>query len=264
MASIAGLAALLYCLQRAAGFDIIGAGLRHTGCDELAKALDILGYKSYHSGKDLPNTHSDWMDITDESTNSEGKKKTGSKALAPLYEFADRLVKDGHNAIVSSPAAFYTLELLRKYPKAKVILTEHDDQNAWFYEAMLATQLALHRDMVKAEYNRLGDCPLPPADADIVECLAGYTDHNTEIREKVPAAQLLAFRVSDGWAPLCEFLGVPVPSEPFPAGKGKDAMSTTVMWAIFGVVLTIICLVIAVQSTGSSTPVAKKAPTKKE
>ena len=34
--------------------------------------------------------------------------------------------------------------------------------------------------------------------------------------DDVPADRLLVYRVSDGWGPLCEFLGVPVPDTPFP------------------------------------------------
>jgi hypothetical protein len=32
----------------------------------------------------------------------------------------------------------------------------------------------------------------------------------------VPRDRLLEWTVKDGWEPLCEFLGKPVPNEPFP------------------------------------------------
>jgi hypothetical protein len=32
----------------------------------------------------------------------------------------------------------------------------------------------------------------------------------------VPAERLLVFEASQGWAPLCEFLGQPVPTTEFP------------------------------------------------
>jgi hypothetical protein len=32
----------------------------------------------------------------------------------------------------------------------------------------------------------------------------------------VPPEKLLVFEPGDGWAPLCAFLGVPVPDEPYP------------------------------------------------
>jgi len=36
------------------------------------------------------------------------------------------------------------------------------------------------------------------------------------IRGLVPKDRLLEWCVQDGWGPLCEFLGKPVPDEPFP------------------------------------------------
>lgn len=36
------------------------------------------------------------------------------------------------------------------------------------------------------------------------------------IRGLVPQERLLEWTVEDGWEPLCEFLGKPVPDEPFP------------------------------------------------
>ena len=36
------------------------------------------------------------------------------------------------------------------------------------------------------------------------------------MKDTIPADRLLVFNVREGWAPLCEFLGRPVPDEPFP------------------------------------------------
>jgi hypothetical protein len=40
--------------------------------------------------------------------------------------------------------------------------------------------------------------------------------HTEMVKAGVPADRLLIFDVREGWQPLCEFLGVPVPDEPFP------------------------------------------------
>jgi hypothetical protein len=40
--------------------------------------------------------------------------------------------------------------------------------------------------------------------------------HNEEVMQHVPAEKLLVYEVGEGWGPLCEFLGVEVPDEPFP------------------------------------------------
>lgn len=36
------------------------------------------------------------------------------------------------------------------------------------------------------------------------------------VRGRVPAGQLLEWKVQDGWEPLCKFLGKDIPDEPFP------------------------------------------------
>ena len=41
-------------------------------------------------------------------------------------------------------------------------------------------------------------------------------DWEREVRAAVPPAQLLTFRASDGWAPLCRFLDTAVPDCPYP------------------------------------------------
>ena len=43
-----------------------------------------------------------------------------------------------------------------------------------------------------------------------------YNDWVAEVKRTVPADRLLIFDVKQGWAPLCKFLGLPVPSVPFP------------------------------------------------
>jgi hypothetical protein len=37
-----------------------------------------------------------------------------------------------------------------------------------------------------------------------------------EVKQTVPKDRLLIFNVKQGWKPLCEFLEVPTPSNPFP------------------------------------------------
>jgi hypothetical protein len=42
-----------------------------------------------------------------------------------------------------------------------------------------------------------------------------FQRHNDAVAA-VPAERLLVHEVKQGWVPLCEFLGVPVPEEEFP------------------------------------------------
>ncbi|KIJ31671.1 hypothetical protein M422DRAFT_266571 [Sphaerobolus stellatus SS14] len=41
-------------------------------------------------------------------------------------------------------------------------------------------------------------------------------EHNELIQRLIPANQLLVYELGEGWDRLAEFLGVPVPEEPFP------------------------------------------------
>src|SRR5438874_1763910 len=65
-----------------------------------------------------------------------------------------------------------------------------------------------------------------------------YRDHLTEVQERVPPERLLVYEVSQGWGPLCAFLGVPVPDKPFPrlndtkAFQRRNTAMTVVSWAV--------------------------------
>ncbi len=43
-----------------------------------------------------------------------------------------------------------------------------------------------------------------------------YRAHYKNVRNITPPERLLEFKLSDGWEPLCKFLGKPVPDVPFP------------------------------------------------
>jgi hypothetical protein len=49
------------------------------------------------------------------------------------------------------------------------------------------------------------------------QAIAIYEAHLQDVRRTVPPERLMVFDVKEGWQPLCEFLGQPVPAgEPFP------------------------------------------------
>jgi hypothetical protein len=48
-----------------------------------------------------------------------------------------------------------------------------------------------------------------------------FRDHTRKVVEAIPAKRLLIYEVSQGWGPLCEFLGVEVPATPFPAENSR-------------------------------------------
>jgi hypothetical protein len=54
---------------------------------------------------------------------------------------------------------------------------------------------------------------------------AWFVRRNNEVIDSLPPERLLVFSPKDGWGPLCAFLGVPVPSEPFPRVNSRDEIS---------------------------------------
>ncbi len=59
--------------------------------------------------------------------------------------------------------------------------------------------------------------------------IAAFDRQLADVRAAVPADRLLVFAVGDGWAPLCDFLAVPVPETAFP--RMNDAGD---FWSRFG------------------------------
>jgi hypothetical protein len=51
---------------------------------------------------------------------------------------------------------------------------------------------------------------------DQAAAMAAFEAHNAEVQKLIPKDRLLIFQAKDGWGPLCEFLGVPVPDRPYP------------------------------------------------
>ena len=51
-----------------------------------------------------------------------------------------------------------------------------------------------------------------------------YTKHNEMVQRVIPKDQLLVYHVDEGWGPLCKFLTVEVPEEPFPSVNELDSM----------------------------------------
>lgn len=62
-------------------------------------------------------------------------------------------------------------------------------------------------------------------------------EHYEHVRAIVPKERLLEFDLKDGWAPLCEFLDVKAPDEPYPkVNDSKDFVHfhRIMWWMAFG------------------------------
>ncbi len=190
---------------------VVGAGFGRTGTLSLKNALEKLGFgPCYHMFEvvERPDHIAMWHRL----------------AFGGPMDW-DLLFKD-FQSTVDWPAARYWRELADHYPDAKVLLSVRDPE-AWYksvtdtiYRGMTMRmpdnvpeprrqQMAMARKIVMEDTfdNRFED------KAYAIEVFNRY---NQTVRETIDPARLLVFDVKEGWEPLCRFLGVPQPDEPFP------------------------------------------------
>ena len=147
--------------------------------------------------------------------------------LHPLTrEQLDGLLGDCQ-ALLDYPATLFNAELIAAYPDAKVILTNRDPDK-WHDSMMNSIVPSLRNPLMSlaapwdpqflAMWWPMAQAMIDwPYDGDFEkngkEVMSREYD---EVRRLVPKENLLEFEVGMGWEPLCEFLGVDVPDEPFP------------------------------------------------
>jgi len=195
---------------------VIGAGFGRTGTQSLYTALNQLGYRAFHMREVVQRgAHAQWAAL--------GRGDVPVDTVGKLLR--------GYTATTDFPACIYYKELLAQNPDAKVVLTVRD-ADAWYRSARETimyfenpTFLLKHLPPLRAINRAMVDMWVRPTFGvdsanDLLEdrdlCVRTYQRHIDEVKRTVPPAQLLVFEVKDGWAPLCRFLGVPVPSTPFP------------------------------------------------
>jgi hypothetical protein len=83
-----------------------------------------------------------------------------------------------------------------------------------------------------------------------------HAEHVAMIRDLVPSERLLEWKIEDGWAPLCKFLGKYIPEDtPFPCANDARGFKKRVEADLdglglkaminFGILVSIICGVLA-------------------
>jgi hypothetical protein len=138
-----------------------------------------------------------------------------------------RAALSGYRAAVDWPASAFWPELAEAFPDALVLLSVRDP-DAWWKSASTTIFPSSRlvegpwRAMVDEMFARRFTLSLDDREA----CIAAYERHNEDVRRRVPAGRLLEWRASEGWAPLCAALGVPVPDEPFPRVNTSEEFHT--------------------------------------
>ena len=131
----------------------------------------------------------------------------------------------GYQASVDWPSCNYWREQMRAFPDAKVLLSRRDPDK-WYTSVMNtiwpASQANAQRDDPAAQagsalaYELIWDGIFKGRMDDKDWVISQYEAHNQAVIDEVPAAKLLVYEPGQGWAPLCDFLGVPIPEEDYP------------------------------------------------
>lgn len=204
------------------GLKVIGSGFGRTGTMSTKLALEELGLGPCHHMVEVmgnPAQPAFW------------KARAEGEDLDWAEVFAD------YETQVDFPGASVWHELSIAFPEAKVIHTERPVEDWWASYSTTIGKFFAHREAL----------PLPPPIAAIFEtmdtllmqgvmggsgkenAIAAYRRNNEKVRTVIPAERLLVFTPSDGWEPLCRFLGLPVPASDFPRSNARDEF-----WAHFG------------------------------
>ncbi|HMD52509.1 MAG TPA: sulfotransferase [Solirubrobacteraceae bacterium] len=199
---------------------LIGAGLPRTGTLTQKLALEMLGLGPCYHMVDV---------LADLDQATLWKQALGGGEPWPEL-FA------GFNSTVDWPGGYFYRQLADFYPEAKVLLSVRDPeswersmrQTVWAVRngeslIRLLSSAQAHVDPQWQSFLGMVDGLLWQ---DSGTFAAGHTEpeqlidaalaHNEQVRRTIPSDRLLEWSVAEGWEPLCEFLGLPVPDVPFP------------------------------------------------
>jgi hypothetical protein len=185
-------------------FRAVGAGIGRTGTYSLKLALErLLGGRCHHMAEVL----------------ADRDRQLELWAPALRGERVEwEAVFAGFVAAVDFPAAAFWQEISEAFPDCLVVLSTRPAE-AW-YRSAASTIFELERDHGSSPFQDVWNEWLGVAAEqfdDRAAMIAAYERHNAAVRASVPADRFLEWTVADGWEPLCECLGVPVPDEVFPA-----------------------------------------------
>lgn len=204
---------------------VLGLGMGRTGTLSLKLALEKLGFGPCYHMDDLLKRPTDvryWKTLD----------KTGQTDWNALF--------GAYQSAVDFPTIAYHQAILNTFPEVKVILTEREEE-AWYesaYQTILNAEPTL-LDKVKMSvklpfssrlqhliqvFQLTNKFWVRHAGKDFKRkerALDFYRRWNQQIKQEIPENKLLVYRVTEGWAPLCQFLSVPVPDESFPTSNNR-------------------------------------------
>uniref|UniRef100_H2ZCE0 Sulfotransferase n=1 Tax=Ciona savignyi TaxID=51511 RepID=H2ZCE0_CIOSA len=206
---------------------VIVAGMSKTGTKTMTSALVELGFNVHDYMEHFEYFEKEWTQILTSGGSTELFRK--------MYENVD--------AVSDLPACAFWDEILKACPDSKIVFTMRESEEKW-WESMKNQQAENSSQLVNIMFLSPTGRRLFRYGSAIVKAVIGqdvnptsktlnemlfkmaYRRHNAHVLQNAPKDQLLVFNFKDGWDPLCQFLGVPVPKIPFPH-KNKNASITT-------------------------------------
>lgn len=205
---------------------VLCLGFPRTGTMSLFTALKILGYNPWHMavavGENPRTNMALWCEALKAKFQGEGKP-WGKE------EF-DKVLGD-YDSLLDVPAICFAEELMAAYPEAKIILN-YRDMESWMrsYDNTCGRVMRWNWDLVASWDPSLAgpywDCAslvVPIAFGTLVDFSSpasparqAFADHYAMVRDTAPRDRLLEFKSTDGWQPICSFLGVAEPDEEYP------------------------------------------------
>jgi hypothetical protein len=202
--------------------DVIGAGFGRTGTLSLKVALEQLGFgRCYHM-----------MEVFAKPEDA----LVWSRAHRGEAIDWDALF-EGYRSSVDWPACNLWREQLAQYPEARVLLSVRDPES-WYQSVMKTIYAITVQNCESDEPQRQAagrwamDIIWDPIFDDRMDDRAHVMDvferHNEAVIATVPKDRLLVFEASQGWEPLCRFLEVDVPDEPYPRTNSSEEFEQNV------------------------------------
>ncbi len=193
--------------------DVIGLGVGRTGTYSLKLALERLGRGPCHHMEGVMQAMAVQVPLW-------------SAALDGRADWA--AIYDGFNSAVDWPTAGFHRELAKAYPSARFILTHRDPGNWADSFGGTIYKLLGERDQAPPHVKDWLDMAAGvvirtgfPEGLDRDGLIAAFNAHNDAVKAAIPPGQLLVYQVKEGWGPLCEYLGVQAPDEPFPRSNDR-------------------------------------------
>jgi len=189
---------------------VIGAGFGRTGTLSLKGALEQLGFgPCYHMMEVFKRPE----DLVQWAAVAQGQ-------VIDWREFFQE-----YRATVDWPGAAVWTSLHATFPEAKILLSVRDPLS-WYesardtiYESTQGTVNPLFKQMVD---DLIWNGTFQGKFLDRAAAIEIFEAHIAQVKATVPPEQLLVYNVKEGWAPLCAFLGVPVPETPFPRLNDRE------------------------------------------